>query len=455
MATIANQIKRIADSRDILRVKGRALGLQVPAGQYWDDTSNTYKSYSATALAETDQIDKIAAAFNTVNLYRDQNGKNEFRVPISVRTDGENIVVETTTLPTGFYDNTVIVPYVKIEQVEDIVINVEMVSGRELTAQTGTINPSAGFNYIGQFGYKIVDGAIDTTNAGYGNNYVTAKVKTSGWLDAGDTVNITVDESKMTSKVGSGSATSIASGDVIAPDANNDTTITITTGIYQGPRTIVVKSAATQATDADAQAEHILKDKIAYSNVDGVFKKVTGSMPNYGGTSGTEKYTAAASFNEVSGKLAIQPALGFYNDYSSITTNIVYNPTRVFNTTSVSGATAETMAAQVYYETIPAGYYATAITRKITVQDAVGSMSIDYTGHKAKLTISKAGWVDQGDIVDVAISAGEARFELVKADLEANTVELAPARDQDGAITSYLTKVTVDNTVIFDLLSAI
>lgn len=444
MATIANQIKRIADSRDILRVKGKALGLQVPAGQYWDDATNTYKSYSAAALSETDQIDKIAAAFNAVS----PKLGTEIKVPITVTTDGTTTTVDSYVLETGYYANATIVPFIKVNNVDDIVINVEMVSGRELAAQTGTINPSAGFNYIGQFGYKIVDGAIDTANAGYGNNYVTAKVKTSGWLDAGDTVNVSVDESVLTKKVGTaGSAVTIASGAEIVPNALDDTTINITKGIYGSNRTLVVKSVASQ-TSGTANSADILDGKTAWVN--GTL--VEGEMPNWGGLT-----KEAVSFSNVSGLLTIKPALGYYNNDSAIKTTIPYKSleNRVFNTTSITVGGTDTMAAQTYYETIPAGYYATEITRKITVQNAAGSMSIDYTGHKAKLTISKSGWIDQGDIVDVAISAGEARFELVEADLAANTVELAPARDQDGAITSYLTKVTVDNTVIFDLLSAI
>ena len=82
-------------------------------------------------------------------------------------------------------------------------------------------------------------------------------------------------------------------------------------------------------------------------------------------------------------------------------------------------------------------------------------MSIDYSAHKAKLTITRSGWIDQGDVVDVAISAGSAEFKLTDADLNSNAVVLEPSRDTDGSVTTYLTKVTVDNTVIYNKLSAI
>lgn len=446
MATIANQIKRISDSRDLLRSKGRALGLQVPAGNYWDDATNTYIAYNAAALGESDQIDKIAAAFNAVV----PKLGTEIKVPITVTTDGTTTTVESYVLDTGFYANATIVPFIKVNTVDDIVINVEMVSGRELTSKTGTINPSQGFNYIGQFGYTITSGAVSTSNAGYGDNYVTAKIATSGWVDKDATTKISVTQSTMTSKVGSGSATTISSGATINPNATSDTTITINKGIYGSNRTLTVKSVASQ-TAADATAPDILNGKTAWVN--GI--KITGTMPNYGGTSDEEKYTAAGSFSNNGGKLAIQPALGYYNDYSTITTNIVYNPTRVFNTTSITTSATDTMSAKTYYETIPAGYYHTAITRKITVRDYKGSVKIDYTNHKATFDVTQTGWISND--VSVDISAGPAVYRQTEADLTASSHSfvITPAKDVDGTQTSYLTQVTVDNTVIFDLLAAI
>lgn len=447
MATIANQIQRIASARNTLRTKGKALGLQVPEGNYWDDSTDSYKSYQAALLSDTDQIDKIAAAFNNITAKLG----TEIKVPITVVTDGTTTTVESYQLENGFYSGATIVPYIKVQEVDDIVINVEMISDRLLTAQQGMITPSTGFNYIGQFGYTIQAGTISTNNQGFGDGYVNAVVETSGWVDKDAVTKINVTQSSITSKVGTNAATTVTSGDTITPSADGETTITITSGIAGTNRTLIIPSVSSQTT-GDAKAEDILNGKTAWVN--GV--KVSGTMPNYGGTSASaEKNTAATGIENIGGKLAIAPEKGYYNEFSNITTDIVYNPTRVFGTSDNSATITDEMTSKVYYETIPAGYYSEAIKRKIEVQSGAGEVKIDYTNHKATFNVTKEGWISSNVTVD--ISAGPAVYAQTEEDLAvaSHSFVITPAKDIDGEETSYLTQVTVDNQIIFDLLAAI
>jgi hypothetical protein len=446
-ATIASQIQRIADSRDILRDKGIALNLYVPAGTYWDDkTDKDVTTTSAVLLNNKDQIDKIAAAFNSIKYVPD----SEIEVPILLKKNGTTVVGTTKNLDPGFYAGAVIKPYITVEEDLDFVIDVQTIVNRSLDTQTGTITPSAGYNYIDSLSYKIVDGAIEPDAASFDNTGAVAIVKTSGWLDAGDTQKIKIPTSELKSKVGNNSQITIDSGATIVPSPLADTVITVTGGIYGENRTLTVKSVSSQ-TNANATEEDILDDKTAWVNG----QLVTGSMPNHGGTSTGDANTPMVSLSNIGGNLAIKPKLGYYNNYSNILTGIEYNPSRSFDTKSITVGGTDQMDAQTYYETIPAGYYHTPITRKVTVQDAVGSMSIDYSAHKAKLTITRAGWINPGYVADVAISAGAAEFKLTETDLNANAVILEPSRDTDGNVTTYLTKVTVDNTVIYNKLAAI
>jgi hypothetical protein len=446
-ATIASQIKRISDSRSILRDKGIALKLYVPAGTYWDDaTDKDITTTSQAALKSTDQIDKVAAAFNAINVYHD----SEIKVPLLIKRDGTTVVGESTSLPTGFYANALITPFITVEDKEDLVLNIQTIANQSLATQTGTIRPSAGFNYIDSLTYTIVDGAISGANVGYDNTGVTVKVETSGWLDAGDTKKVAVTTSEMSSKVGNNAATTLSTGANIVPSPLADTTLTITKGIYGSDRTLVVKSVSSQ-TQGDATAPDILSGKIAWVNG----TKVTGSMPNYGGTASEEKYTAAASFSNHGGKLAIQPALGYYNDYSTITTGIVYNPTRTFNTTNNSATDEDLMNAQIYYETIPSGYYASEIKRKVKARDAVASVNIDYNTHKATFKVGTSGWIANDITVDINVGAAVYKQSAADLDLASHQFTVTPAMDQDGTKHNYLTQVTIDNTVIFNMLSAI
>lgn len=453
MATIANQITRIQSARDLLRNKGIAMGLSVPAGSYWNDaTDANVTTTSAAALTASDQIDKIAAAFNSIAVK-----STEIKVPMKVVTDGTTTVAEGTVLDTGFYAGAKIIPYITVQTVEDVVLNIEAITGRTLTSKTGTITPSSGYNYISSLGYTVQAGSINGAASSYNNSSVTVKIDTSGWIDSG-TKAVTVTTSSMTSKVGSGTASTVASGATVTPHATSNTTVTITKGIYGSDRTLTVASVKSQTTpgsgETGATAADILDKKVAWVNG----AKVTGTMPNYGGVSDGVVATAAAGLITSGTKLAITPAKGYYNEYSSITTNIDIRTkdSLTFNTTTISSPSlTSTMSSQTYYETIPAGYYASAVTRKITAQSAQFTTTVDYTNHKAKITFGTAGWVS--GTKEISISAGPATYKQAAADLQSTTHKftVTPAKDQDGTQTSYLTQVTIDNTEIFNLLSAI
>lgn len=444
-ATIASQITRISNSRDILRAKGIALKLYVPAGTYWDDaTDKDITTTAAEALNANDQIDKVAAAFNNIKVYHDQ----VIKVPLTIKRDGTTVVGDSTPLETGFYANALITPYITVEDAEDLVLNIQTIADQTISTQTGTIKPAQGFNYIDSLTYSIVDGAISGANVGFDNTGVTVEVATSGWVDAGDRQKVAVTTSEMKSKVGTTEKV-LANNEEIVPQAGVDTTLTITSGIYGSDRTLVIKSVSSQ-TQGTAKAEDILDGKIAW--VGGV--AVEGSMPNHGGTS-SEVYTAEVSHSNHNGTLAIQPALGYYNDYSSITTNIVYNPERVFNTNNNSATVTEEMSSQVYYETIPAGFYAEEIKRKISVRKAQGVVEVDYNAHTATFKVGTSGWIDQDVTVDISVGAAEYHQTEADLDLASHKFTVTPAMDQDGTKHNYLTQVTIDNTVIFNMLSKI
>jgi hypothetical protein len=209
---------------------------------------------------------------------------------------------------------------------------------------------------------------------------------------------------------------------------------------------LVVKSVASQ-TQGNAVATDILAGKEAWVNG----SKVTGTMTNFSGES-----SAVSALVNKGGLLAVKPSeTGYYDNTSVLTTSIVYNPTRVFDTNNNGATDNETMTAKVYYETIPAGYYAEEIKRKISVQPAQGVVEVDYNNHIATFKVGQAGWIDQN--VSVDINVGEAIYRQTQADLAlaSHTFAVTPEMDVDGDKHAYLTKVTIDNTVIFDLLAAI
>jgi hypothetical protein len=141
-------------------------------------------------------------------------------------------------------------------------------------------------------------------------------------------------------------------------------------------------------------------------------------MPNHGGVEGGVVSTEAAELITSGAQLAIKPKTGYYNNYSSIITaiNIRTKDSLTFNTTTISSPVlTNTMDKQIYYETIPAGYYANAVTRKVSVKSAEVTTSVNYTDHKAVLTVRTPGWIS--GTKEISISAGPAVYKQATADL--------------------------------------
>lgn len=308
MPNIASQIERIQNATTKLRNKGIALNLEVSSG---------------VALNTSHKLDQVAEAFNNIVYKKGE----DIPVELKVVTDGTTTVGISKTLDPGFYRGCTITPYFTQSSVTDLVLNIQ--SGNyTLTSKTGTLTPtnssSTKYNYFDKVTYTVQSGAINTANAGYSNTYVTAKVGTAGWLDLNATKNVTVPTATITSKVGSNSATTLSNESTattsftVSPNSGADTVITIAAGIYASARTITVKSLKSQMTDATAAAADILYGKIAYGN-DGT--PITGTMPNYGGTSSAVKTTHRANIT-TSGELIVTPQLGYYNTYSRISTGV-------------------------------------------------------------------------------------------------------------------------------------
>lgn len=306
--TIAGQIQRIQDATNQLRTKGISLELNVSEG---------------VALDSNHKLDDVAKAFDTITFKKGV----EIPVELKVVTDGTTTIGNSFTLDPGFYRGCVIKPYFTQSSVTDMVLNIQTWNDT-ITSQTGTLVPttgdSANYNYFDKVVYKVQDGAISASPKTYSNTSVTAVVSTAGWLAKNATKAITVPTAAITSQVGSNSATTLSGASTtttsftINPNSGSDTKLTIAAGIYASARTITVKSLKSQMTDATAAAADILYGKIAYGN-DGT--SITGTMPNYGGTSSAVKTTHRASIT-TSGELIVTPQLGYYNEYSRISTGV-------------------------------------------------------------------------------------------------------------------------------------
>lgn len=309
--TIAGQIQRIQDATNQLRTKGIGLELEVSEG---------------VALNSNHKLDEVADAFDSIAFSKGETMNVELAVT-KFKEDG-TIAGNSYTLPTGFYKGLTIKPFFT-QTSADEVLNIRTIS-ETITSKSGVFRPGEGYNYMDQVSYRVQLGSINAANDGFSNTSVTAKVGMSGWLDANSTKDITVPTAKILSKVGSGTNDILSDENTesvdftVSPSSGSDTLLTINAGIYASTRTITVKSLASQMTDANATGADVLDGKIVYSNVDGVFQRVEGQMPNHGGTSTKVKETQASGVPAVatSGELIVTPQLGYYNQHSRIKTGV-------------------------------------------------------------------------------------------------------------------------------------
>ena len=100
MATIASQITRIQDATNSLR-------------------SIITDKWGVTNI-DTARLDNIAARYNEIPVI-----SGEVFVPIQIETDGKTTVAASEPLTNGYYKGVSIRPFVKVDTVNDIIINVE------------------------------------------------------------------------------------------------------------------------------------------------------------------------------------------------------------------------------------------------------------------------------------------------------------------------------------------
>ena len=302
MATIAQQIERIAKATADLRTKGIELDLSVRESE---------------PLNLNHKIDDVAKAFSNMPCYEEKVISPE----LPVRSDGSNTIVEETHLPAGFYKDVIIRPYFEYETNDDTVLNIQTLTNYKIQQSSGIIQPDtdAGYNYLKEIIYTVTPGKLNTSSVEYGSNYVKATVDVAGWLEDTYEALITVPTSIIKSKVYGESEVQYTTKEFsISPDYMYDTVVTISKGIYDNTRTITIPSVKNITTGTATHGD-ILETKTAWVN--GVL--ITGTMPNYGGTSESTASTTSDNTSILNRRLVVTPKPGYYNSYSSINTDIL------------------------------------------------------------------------------------------------------------------------------------
>lgn len=344
MATIASQIKRIQDATNLLR-------------------SIITEKWAVTDI-DTTRLDNIAARYNEIPVI-----SGDVFIPIQIETDGKTTVAASEPLTNGYYKGVSIKPFVKVENVDDIIINVEnkvielktdsgKIEPTTVLNADGTINLAESYNYLQSVSYTIEHAEIPTEFINIGDGVARIEIEKSGWVDA-DTYAITGAEASV---VLDGNKIGGATKEIKAKQDKSQTLV-VNSGIRGNKLTITIP-AVTTAIDGTATEDDIVMGKTAWTAAG----KITGKVPDKRDTT-----TGAEWVDDTTGTLIIKPAPGCYNDDSRISTSIT-----------------------------------------------VGEATYALTGN-----------------------------ETVR------TFEITPSSDEDENITTYLTKVTIDNGAIYDALYVI
>ena len=155
-------------------------------------------------------------------------------------------------------------------------------------------------------------------------------------------------------------------------------TYTVPVGYNVGEYTISAKTAAGYLTETTLTSSNdLISGLTAYTIRGGKSTKITGSLANY-----RDGDQAATSYKNSSSKLAIKiPATGAYSSANYLTTTIPYK-TSAGNLTINVKRTGSANTALIEDFVVPAGYYPTDTSVKVTVMDDkvnIGEINVQTT----------------------------------------------------------------------------
>ena len=342
MATIASQIQRIQNATNSLR--------EIITDKW------------GVANIDTTRLNDIASRYNEIPVIT-----GNVPIQIHVETDGETTVAASEPITNGYYKNVSIKPFITVENVQDVIINVEnkqvileaksgIIEPTTVLTSDGKIDIDKSYNYLQSVSYNIKSATVPTEYTKYGDGFVTINFEDSGWIDSkeytfhGARASIVLDDTEI--------------GDAITEiQAKQDKsqTLVVNSGI-RGSKFTVTIPAVTTTIDGTATADDIVEGKIAWT----ASGRIIGNVPDK-----RDKITPAELVDATTGTLIIKPEPGCYNDDSRISTPI-----------------------------------------------AVGAATYSLTGAE-----------------------------------EVRTFDIIPS--SDNGITTYLTKVTIDNGALYDAIASI